>query len=834
MLTCHDKFIRNALEQKHLCQQCCNYMQLIPKKKAQSAMGVRFTCIRPSTSEDSTPNMTAGQSTTIAATPSPCIFSSDDSYDSDVHTCSGYNTSSEENKSLSMLLSPPRKSVRESPMRRRIVRARNNHHRRSGRVRRVPEVFSQSPLRKSRTAASNSAVPLSFTGTELTEKAVLESELHAAQDTIRKLNLSLTKCRTQLSRSVSYKDIGDVSRNPERSVRLLVQALQKNNIPAADIVEAVLKVMTRSKKFKNEMTAQIIASHEEYIELASYFETKMYKQVKYKFRPWLCLQELDLNASVSFRAYDAIRMIEFAEEENKKYRRGIFYSRHKLTKLCRLLESFGKDLLPFTLTANSVKFDIPTAVQFLLEKHGLWGHVLADQHVLLAATVDGGDLAWNVTQVSAGIKMIDSRAINPVSGTLLFGNTGHDKIQSRFHCYPLHVIIAKDNKELYQTHLSNFFRDVNAVEQAYPNGLSVAQGADMCSLHKTLGVGGGMKVKKYACYCCSIHRDDLCKPQDPPCEDCIRLGSSEACYHTTMSDESLMERLREEREETVRAWPHLQRLPFNARSRIRVGNHGMNAVLDPKQDSLHIEFEPRSRMERVNQRHLFESEIRLRGIARPEEHSTTELRLMLYEALLVENSFVLLDCVLKAKNLDEAMIRLEQALPCLLHLQNRTAEAIIEHLLRRAFLLREGDAAATQQLISSVETFINNEIFGSAGCSSLWSLPLNADGTLGKIKFANWRARRVIDEIEQITSPCFPNDEWSLEKMKWDNVIESYRQTMKVFILYLISFLLMYCICLLLGFFFLFRVSKREMTSLIRTSMIFRMLQIRFFVVGSI
>ena len=116
----------------------------------------------------------------------------------------------------------------------------------------------------------------------------------------------------------------------------------------------------------------------------------MFKQVKYKFRPWLCLQELDLNASVSFRAYDAIRMIKFAEEENKKYRRGIFYSRHKLTKLCRLLESFGKDLLPFTLTANSVKFDIQTAVQFLLEKHGLWGHVLADQHVLLAATVDGG------------------------------------------------------------------------------------------------------------------------------------------------------------------------------------------------------------------------------------------------------------------------------------------------------------------------------------------------------------------------------------------------------------------------------------------------------------
>jgi hypothetical protein len=208
----------------------------------------------------------------------------------------------------------------------------------------------------------------------------------------------------------------------------------------------------------------------------------------------------------------------------------------------------------------------------------------------------------------------------------------------------------------------------------------------------------------------------------------------------------------------------------------------MNAVIDPKQDNLHIEFEPRSRMERVAQRSLFENEIRMRGLTRPDDLPTAELRLMLYEALMVENSYILLDSVLKANNLDDAMIRLEQALPCLLHLQNRTAEAVIEHLLRRAFVLREGNARATEALISSIEQFINNEIFGSAGCSSLWSIPFNDNGTLGKIKFANWRARRVIDEIEEITSLCFPIDDWVKERNKWDAVIELYRRTMKVFI----------------------------------------------------
>jgi hypothetical protein len=89
-------------------------------------------------------------------------------------------------------------------------------------------------------------------------------------------------------------------------------------------------------------------------------------------------------------------------------------------------------------------------------------------------------------------------------------------------------------------------------EDAHRTGLSVAQGADMCSLHKTLGVGSGMKVKKYACYCCNAHHNDLAKPLESPCVDCIRLGRTQPRYHMTMSDESLIERLRDEREELIR------------------------------------------------------------------------------------------------------------------------------------------------------------------------------------------------------------------------------------------------------------------------------------------
>jgi hypothetical protein len=140
----------------------------------------------------------------------------------------------------------------------------------------------------------------------------------------------------------------------------------------------------------------------------------------------------------------------------------------------------------------------------------------------------------------------------------------------------------------------------------------------------------------------------------------------------------------------------------------------------------------------------------------------------------------MLDTIINANNFDESMIRLEQAVPCLLHIENRTSEAVIEHVLRRALVLREGNRAACDELISGVESLINTDILGSTGCGSLWCVPINHDGTLGKIKFANWRARRVINDAEDIIAICFSGVNWLEERNRWCNVIHLYRRTMKV------------------------------------------------------
>jgi len=479
-----------------------------------------------------------------------------------------------------------------------------------------------------------------------------------------------------------------------------------------------------------------------------------------------------------------IRRIEFHEEENKKYKRGLFQSRFQLTRLSRKLEAYAKTILPYELTTNSVKFNVPVAVKWLMEKHGLWDYVLSGDTVTMAATVDGGALAWKLSHVSAGIKFCDERTINPLSGLRMFTDTGYDKVQSRHVCYPLHVHIAKDNREFYATELTPFFKHINDLEDAHEGGLKFGHPQDLYSHQKCLGVGGAMKNKTYACHLCNIHKDDLNKVNDVACDDCIRLGrrhegAPTPCYHQTVSDEQLLAGLQQEREALLLQYAHLAVLPLR-QSKMRCGNGGIN---DNRSDMYHVEFEGRSVQSRELHRVMMENELRMRNIV-PDGTQAAQLRIQLSEILLTENSYNILCKVLAANSLDEAMVKLEKAIPCLLHLENRSSEAIISRLVHRGWELREDSPEATRQFISLVETLINEKLFGSPECKSSWQFPLEEDGSMGDFKFANWRARRIMLHYNDLVEICLPGDERAEERNSWSSVASLYRDCIMVCLFY--------------------------------------------------
>jgi len=97
---------------------------------------------------------------------------------------------------------------------------------------------------------------------------------------------------------------------------------------------------------------------------------------------------------------------------------------------------------------------------------------------------------------------------------------------------------------------------VNQLEDCYnttiadnhkPN-LCVVHPADMAALQKTVGHG----IENYACFCCSIHKNQIHVPNPEPCKFC-----KTTCFHQENSDEEMMACKKEKYSQLAQEDPYL-------------------------------------------------------------------------------------------------------------------------------------------------------------------------------------------------------------------------------------------------------------------------------------
>jgi hypothetical protein len=741
-------------EEKDLCAHCFDYNQILVKKKEQHEMGRRFQCRWPQAGVDITmqnQEVGAGRRRNHNA---------------------GSNTNSTEKEGCD------EKEVSHAK------RARPHDYKKSCAA--LKDKLSQAEenlamARKKRDEERNEIdaemeilrlenTKLQDVITELKAEIVKKDQLRKRAD--EKATAAITNERKAYGKLSEFKKSRGVKGNetpdPVESCNALIKVLSDGGTPDNEIADGFLSALCQKKKVKQHIVTAVLDSAIGK-DVKAEVETAMYERIQDKFAPWKCLLHLDLEASVSYRGLNVIRKIEFYGDEKTKYRRGIISERSKLSRIARDLENYGKDFLPYTLTKTSVQFDIEKCTTYLLKKFQLWDHVMAKEDGILAATVDGGQLAWKITQISAGLKIIDPRSINPRTGELLFGESGADNIQSSIHCFPLYVHIAKDNKDFYNTHLTGFFSSFNRMEDEHIGGLRLAYPADMCSQVKTVRSGGAMKLSNYACYCCGVHKHDLAKPNEVLCEDCTRLGNT-VCYHHPVLVEELLESFKVELEDLKSEWAHLKHFPFK-NSKIKSGTTG-ESTADPR----HIEYEPRSIQQRMVHNRMIEEELRMRDI-NIDNLSGPERRLLLHEVLIMEQRYSIIKGVLEAKN-EDRMILIEKAIPCLLHLENRISEAIIRLILLRALHFFEDDTHATAEFILEVERYVNEKIFGEPDAPSGWKFPYE-EKRLGEVKFSNWRARRIIEEFDGLADLCIPETELEL-RQQWKGIATQYLEVIRL------------------------------------------------------
>jgi hypothetical protein len=146
------------------------------------------------------------------------------------------------------------------------------------------------------------------------------------------------------------------------------------------------------------------------------------------------------------------------------------------------------------------------------------------------------------------------------------------------------------------------------------------------------------------------------------------------------------------------------------------------------------------------------------------------------QLLIMEYCYKVRKPVTEEKNLDSAMSKLEKAIPCLLHLENRISKAILMYLLRKGLFIRERNKQACDNFMRAVESCMNESFFGTPEAPSAWQFPVNDDYTMGEIKLANWLAQRVIEDVEHVVNLCVEHD----DKVRWNYTFVFCHQMIKV------------------------------------------------------
>ena len=125
---------------------------------------------------------------------------------------------------------------------------------------------------------------------------------------------------------------------------------------------------------------------------------------------------------------------------------------------------------------------------------------------------------------------------------------------------------------------------------------------------------------------------------------------------------------------------------------------------------------------------------------------------------------------------EDAMILLEEAIPCILHLRNRTGEKMVKEILKLGIELRNNEKNKINVMAESVNQFLNEMVWGTKERKSQYKIPLEmgkgkskGNVVLGDMTLPNYRVQAIVSQLERLIDICVvetqhPNENRNLKK----------------------------------------------------------------------
>ncbi|CAB9529733.1 hypothetical protein SEMRO_2605_G332420.1 [Seminavis robusta] len=502
---------------------------------------------------------------------------------------------------------------------------------------------------------------------------------------------------------------------------------------------------------------------------------------KERMQAWKFQRTMDLFATggLNYEACNSLR--SGVEELPKSSQDGVIPHGTTIARTAKQLERHAEVDFGLTIveTINdhgpTLRFDFEIYLRMILSGFGLDQHAETgslSEPVLLAHTLDGAQFTAHLGHVTAGIKIIDPRAVDPMTGRNLFLDHLY---QSRDLCFPCQITFGRDCKDLYTDCFHEFHKLFNGGliipsmgDLPELSNFDIVSPQDMSSIWKTTGLGGGSHQTTLFCYACMCnnHHKHLFQSGEKRCPTCVRLNVK-MCFCHPVNDQTFLSSTRDLLKRYVEeavddGYEKLK--DVSKKSSLRTNPN----QVDKATDKTHIDFEPVTDLDMKGYKNFLRSELKLRlgsnksAMKDAMNKSIDDRRELLKSLVAKEDTLWLARQTLtrhdQVNSLTEKLL-CEEAIPCILHLEMRVNEKLFWSLLAQALdRYQEADGKIRNEMIKVVTDCVKDSILGDEnhGRSAQWTFPLKDGGKQVEPRtMTNTQSRKCVRGIKTLATLIF-------------------------------------------------------------------------------
>ena len=519
------------------------------------------------------------------------------------------------------------------------------------------------------------------------------------------------------------------------------------------------------------------------------------------FTPFRILSEMDRHGGVL--NFEGIELLRRVETNGQKHVRTIIPSTSSLQNCAAMVEHYGSIVCPFRMIRNvrdsteGFYFRAADVMRVILHSGGLMDGEAASRPVNLSQSIDGAMLTKHLSHTLGGLKFNDSS--NPYK-------------QSRNSVFPIVCVIGRESTSIVRGLFARMIQEIDeAASIVLPQRFAieppkVSTNCDMSCDWKLSGRGGAAKVCKYPCSKCAIASSDLHLQTRlaSECPICIHLKHTDdenwICRHVDMCTGAHIGLMKEEVEKFKAESPKVAEEidDIRKKSKIRTDiNPSLPAddIALSSSDNIHFDFQKAEVQDRIEFSRNVNSDLQLRGLSLQGPLSERQSRLKVQH--ISEYTYSMASLRVREfdpkgnKDVAGALVMMMDAVPCLLHLENRMGIKILSMCLKSGLThakndehdwINEDDRTSVdrkcQAFIEKVEEIVNTQVLGTPMQSQQWQMPYDRrKNVVGTITMDNVKVRKIISQINELIDPMVEDEE---RREKWKECIGHYRSAIEI------------------------------------------------------